>query len=137
MPNSENRYVVLGVYWADNPDTPEFLAVEGKIVVFDTLWTAQSFVPLLGSGRATHWDAAKEDCRFSPLVRRGFNRIAIFTGYDPHDVPNGFRAKGIYSESATREWKNHMHWGEALTPLQAWADKLNEEAFTAPLLAAA
>ena len=124
MPASERRYVAVGVYWADRSDRPEFLAVEGRLVVFDTAELASQVLPRLGVGRIEQWDAARETLAFTPLVRRGFNRLALFTGYDPYDVPNGFRALGIYSEAEGRDWRHHVYWRHVLETLIAWAEGL-------------
>lgn len=125
MPATDRRYCVCGVHWADAPDAPEFLAVDGKIVLFDTLEQARDVLPALGRGRFSAWDADRETLFFTPLVRpgEGFNRLAIWTGYDPFDVPNGFRSKGVWSEAQGRDWKHHVHHREVLPVLLAWAQK--------------
>lgn len=121
-----SRYTAIGVYWADSPGTPEFLAVEGKVVLFDTLEIARQTLPRLGAGRADLWDLSREQITFVPSSPTGFNRLALFTGYDPYDVPNGFRSKGIYSEAAGRDWRSHVYWRHVLDTLIAWADGVNQ-----------
>lgn len=119
-----SRYCAVGVYWADRPDAPELLAVEGRMVVFDTLEIARQTLPRLGGGRPEIWDAAKETVSFLPIAPTGFNRLAIITGYDPYDVPTGLRSKGILSEAHGRDWRRHVYWRHVLEPLIAWADAL-------------
>ena len=121
-----SRYAAVGVYWADRPETPEFLAVDGRMVVFDTAEIARQTLPRLGAGRAESWDAARETVSFAPPLVTGFNRLAIFTGYDPYDVPNGFRSKGIRSEARGLDWRWHVYWRHVLDPLVAWADGLDK-----------
>ena len=121
-----SRYAAVGVYWADRPETPEFLAVDGRIVLFDTLEIGRQTIPRLGSGRAESWDAKQETVSFSPPQNKGFNRLALFSGYDPYDVPSGFRARGIYSEAAGRDWRSHVYWRHVLEALIAWADGVGE-----------
>jgi hypothetical protein len=120
-----SRYAAVGIYWADRPDTPEFLAAEGKVVLFDTAEIARQTLPRLGAGRAESWDAARETVTFSPPVSNGFNRLAVFTGYDPYDVPAGFRSKGIYSEALGRDWRSHVYWRHVLDVLIRWADQVS------------
>lgn len=124
MPATDRRYCVVGIYWANNPTTPEFLAVEGKIVVFDTVQCAREVIPSLAPGRVEYWDVTQEICAFSPLSRQSFNRIAIFTGYDPYDVPSGFRSKGVWSEGEGRPWRRHVYWRHVIEILTAWGDRL-------------
>jgi hypothetical protein len=128
MPATQSRYTALAVHWADRPDHPEFLAVEGRLLLFDTLEIARQTVPRFGSGRQEVWDAAREVIQFLPaaLPHSGaFNRISLYPGYDPYDVPNGFRAKGVYSEGRGRDWRSHIYWRHALEALVAWADQIN------------
>ena len=128
MPSSQSRYTAAAVHWADAPDHPEFLAVEGKILLFDTLDIARQTIPRLGSGRMERWDSDQESLTLLPELPAGsggFNKISLFHGYDPYDVPNGFRAKGVYSEAVGRDWRHHIYWSHALKPLIAWADALN------------
>jgi hypothetical protein len=122
MPDSNSRYAAVGVHWADRPQSPEFLAVEGRLVLFDTAEIARQTLPRLGAGRSESWDASQETVHFTPAVAGGFNALSIFTGYDPYDVPNGFRAKGIYSEAKGLDWRRHVYWRHVLEPLVAWAD---------------
>ena len=123
-----SRYAAVGIYWADRPETPEFLAVDGRMVIFDTAEIARQTLPRLGAGRAESWDAAQEVVSFSPHHKSvGFNRLAIFTGYDPYDVPGGFRSKGIRSEAHGLNWRWHVYWRHVLDPIIAWADGLTSD----------
>lgn len=126
MPATDRRYVVLGLYYAEQPDKVQLLGIEGKIITFDTVAVAQQFVPRLGGGRLDAWDTAGESCWFTPLVRQGFNRVDILTGYDPYDVPNGARSAGIWSEAEGRDWRYHVHWCDIWRELMAWADRQGE-----------
>lgn len=126
-------YCVVGVHWADAPDQPEFLAMDGKIVVFDTLAVAREVLPRLFAGRLHRWDATKETL-FALQLHAGkgtFNRLAIWTSYDPYDVPNGFRAKGVYSEAHGLDWKHHVLWAHVLEPMLLWADSFAEDSLAA------
>jgi hypothetical protein len=114
MPASLSRYCIVLVHYADRPGgSGQPLCVEGKVVIFDTLEQARDVVPRLGGARMEAWDRDREVIYFTPLVRTGFNKLTIATGYDPYDVPNGWRAMGVYSEAAGRDWRHHCHiWGE-------------------------
>jgi hypothetical protein len=126
MPATDRRYCIVGIHWADCPDKPEILAIDGQVVVFDTVAVAQNVIPRLGAGRIEHWSADRETLLFSPLCKvGGFNRLSIWTNYDPYDVPNGFRAKGVYSEAEGRDWKHHAYWHHVLPAILAWADDLS------------
>lgn len=137
MPESKPRYVCLRVYYGDS-DRPQFLCANGKLVVFDALEHAQTSLEAFGSGlRLPHWDAARETLFFSPLARTGFNRLELWTDYDPYDVPNGFRSLGIWSEGAGRAWRYHVMWHEVYQGILQWADDLNAREFAAPVVARA
>lgn len=127
MPATDRRYVTVGIHWADNPDNPEFLAVEGKIVIFDTLAEAQEILPALMPGRLHLWDGEQETLYACDLQKTGYNRLSIWKGYDPYDVPNGFRSKGVYSEGEGRDWKYHVHMSQVIRALLKWADDMNPE----------
>lgn len=121
-------YCVIAVHWADSPGGFEFLAIDGQIVIFDTLSIAQETLPRLMAGRLHRWDAEKEILYCLDLSPGGFNRLAIWTGYDPYDVPNGFRARGVYSEAHGRDWRHHVLWAHTLSGLLAWADSFAHDA---------
>jgi hypothetical protein len=127
MPATERRYCCVGVHWADAPDSPEILMVEGKVVVFDTLPLAREVIPRLFSGRQHAWDATQEVLFALELSRTGFNRLSIFTGYDPYDVPGGMRSKGVWSEAEGRDWRYHVYWNHELDVLLSWADTMENE----------
>ena len=139
MPATERRYCIIGVHWADNGDKPELLAVNGQIVIFDTANIARETLPRLYAGRRHVWDAAEETLTAIDFSVAGFNRLSIWTGYDPYDVPNGFRQKGIYSEAESRDWKHHVYWRHVLPELLAWADDMEAKRLDAltPLARAA
>ena len=44
MPDSKPTYCIVGIGWADRPDQTEFLAVKGKLVVFDNVAIAQETI---------------------------------------------------------------------------------------------
>lgn len=127
MPASLSRYCIVGLFYADSGDQPDFLSFDGKLVTFDTLEIAQDFLPLLGGGRLYMQDVASETFSFSPISRRSFNRAVIYTGYDPYDAPNGFRAKGVYSEAHGRDWQHHVYWGQVRREMMAWAESLEAQ----------
>jgi len=127
MPASLSRYCIVGLFYADSGDQPDFLSFEGRLVTFDTLQIAQDFLPLLGGGRLYSQDVARETFTFSPISRKSFNRAVIYTGYDPYDVPNGFRTKGVYSEGHGQDWKHHVYWGHVRLEMMAWAEALEAE----------
>ena len=120
-----SRYCALGIYWADTPETPEILAVEGKVVLFDTVEIARQTVPRLGCGRQEIWDVSRETLRFEPETKSGYNRIALITEYDPYDVPNGMRAKGIRSEARSLDWRWHVYWRHVLEVIITGRTHLN------------
>ena len=132
MPDSEVRYCVIAMHYAGSEDKPEFLTVDGRIVIFDTLIQAQNFVPRMGAGRSDFWSADKETIYFSPTVLRGYNSVSIWTGYDPYDVNTGFMRLGdrsIRSESKYQDWKYHIHVHEVFKQLIAFADQNSAEEF--------
>ncbi len=126
MPRSESRYCIVGIHYADAPDKPEILAINGQVVVFDTLNMAREVLPRLSAGRPEFWDKTREVVCFSPLLRApdSFNRLSIYTGYDPYNCPNGFLSKGIRSEAVGLDWKNHVYWRHVLPQMLLWADNL-------------
>ncbi|MCW3053300.1 MAG: hypothetical protein JWN14_2470 [Chthonomonadales bacterium] len=127
MPASLSRYCIVGLFYADSGDKPDFLSFEGKLVTFDTLEIAQDFLPMMGGGRPCAEDVSRETFSFSPISRRSFNRAVIYTGYDPYDVPGGFRTKGVYSEAHNRDWRWHVYWGHVRLEMMAWANALEAQ----------
>jgi hypothetical protein len=117
MPASDRRYCVLGIEWANNPGVPELLAVEGKIVVFDTLTNARDSAERLAAGREYFWTGNNEVIYYSPLSLNGCNKISVWRNYDPFDTPVGMARLGIRSEAEGRDWKFHCHWmGQVYSP---------------------
>jgi hypothetical protein len=110
MPASDRRYCVLGLEWANNPGQIEFLAVEGKVVVFDTLMNAKDSAERLAAGRQHFWGADGETIYYSPLSLGGCNKISVWRNYDPYDAPTGMARVGVRSEAEGRDWKHHAHW---------------------------
>jgi hypothetical protein len=117
MPASDRRYCVLAVEYADKPGVPEILAAEGKVVLIDTLTMAKDVCERFGAGRQVFPSLDGETYHFSPLSIRGYNKICIWTGYDPYDVPSGIMRLGIRSEAEGRDWRWHCHWmGQVYCP---------------------
>jgi len=140
MPDSNPRYVALALHWPHAGDTPGFLTLEGKLVLIDTLDLARWVAPALAPGRLAHWNAAGDEVAFSPLSLTVFNRISLCYGYDPYDVPGGFRREGIWSEGKGRDWRYHVPYFHVKEYLFAWAEQMaiqiEEENVFAPLPAA-
>lgn len=134
MPATNRRYVVVGIYWAHTPDKVQVLAINGQVVVFDTVEMARWVLPALSGGRMCHWSADQETITFSPMQPKGFNRAVIITGYDPYDVPVGMGAVGIRSEAEYRDWHSHVFWRHVMEGMLAWADGIQSQpAAEAPL----
>ena len=128
MPDSEVRYCVLGIHYYRS-DHPEFLQVDGKVVIFDTIDQARGYVERMSAGRFCAWDGEQEHAFFTPKVTTGYNEITIWTGYDPYDVNTGFASKGVKSEAKHLDWKRHVHVQEVWRTLLAFADQNSSGAF--------
>jgi len=124
---SGNRYCILAYYWAGNPKA-QFFAIDGKIVVFDTIEIARDYAPQLAPGRLPYWDVTEEICYFSPLDPQGFNRVDVVTGYDPYNVPVGFGTDyGVFSEAKSMAWKYHAYRLDAHEALMAFGKQMERE----------
>lgn len=102
-------YAVIGIY-PPGQDTPSLLAKNGQVLIFDTPAMARQFAPLLGEGRLEFWSDDREEVFFSPVLPNGVNRAVILTGYDVYNLPPGLPVR---SEARGRDWKHHIHWGQA------------------------
>jgi hypothetical protein len=120
-------YACAGIRWHDREGALQPLAVDGRLVLFDTATVCRSFIPRLGPGRFPMWTPDRETLFFSPIDTEGFNAVVILTGYDPYDVPAGFRRMGIWSEGKGRDWRYHCQYGHVYKALMAWADKLEQD----------
>jgi hypothetical protein len=127
MPASDRGYCVVGVFYPHAPDSVQLVAIDGKVLVWSTVEEARNVAPRLGAGRLEHWSADRETICWTPLYRQGFNRASILTGYDPYDVPNGFRRMGIWSEAEGREWRSHILWTNVARELLDWADAQGDQ----------
>lgn len=118
-------YVVIGLYpsgaaHSAGPVDPaeaassgaRLMAVDGKIVLFDTVEIAQQWIPQLGMGRQTHFSRDGETAYWTPMDPNGINRAVLLTGYNPHSLPPNMPG-GILSETLGREWRHHVMWSAA------------------------
>lgn len=123
MPDTLVRYCIALSRWAGS-DAWSPLAVNGRIVVFDTLRMAQDFLPTLAWSRDYRWSADKETLTFVPPVLTGeaINQVCIMTGYDPFDVPvsilTNCSKNAVRSEGKGRAWRSHVMWHEVREGLQ-------------------
>ena len=126
MPDSIVRYCVLGIHYG-NSDKPELLMVDRRLVIFDTKAQAQGMAERMASGRMNNWSKDRETIYFHPKIEKGFNRISIWTNYDPYDVNTGVIAKGVRSEAHSLDWKYHVHQQEVWQQIIQFADSNSEE----------
>jgi hypothetical protein len=104
-------YSVIGV-WFQGEEHATLLAMDDKILVFDTPQMARDYLPRLGSGRRTLWDGEDNVC-WAELTPDGINRAVVLWDYDPYDAPYG------RSESRLHEWQHHVIWTVAVLQEEA------------------
>jgi len=105
----EGEYIAL-MWYPPMGCAPRLLAADGKVVLFETAVMARQFMPQLGGGRIPTWSNDGETLCFTPIDPKGINRVALVTGYTPHNLPVGAPVK---SEVKGKEWKNHVMWFHA------------------------
>ena len=111
-PRSTVRYCALAVD-AFGAAEPFLFSKDGRVIVFETLTTAQDFVEYIAEGRDSVWDATGEVCHYQPaLFDLGkFNKISIITGYDIYNLP---AMHPVPSEVRGMSWKHHTLSGHFL-----------------------
>jgi hypothetical protein len=79
-----------------------------RIVVFDSLITAQDFVYRLAGGRMPYFGLGGDSFTICPIVAGNINCGKIWLGYDPYNVPTDWL---VPSERSGKEWRYHInHW---------------------------
>jgi hypothetical protein len=103
-------YAVIAIY-PPGALHPSLLSKNNKVIVFDTPAMAREFLPILGEGRICYFSGDGESVTFAPVDPKGVNRASVLTHYDVYNLPPG---TPVRSETKGREWKRHIHYGQAM-----------------------